>query len=215
MVIATMIALPKPIYADTTCQPIYGGGQTCVSSAVSIEKDVVNPGTNNDVHDLGVNDPAFRAGDTVTFHITVRNTGSNTISNATVTDTFPSFLNFINGPGTFNTAKKTLTFTIGNLAPNQSQTFTVTGRIADVSQLPAVQPNCFTNQAVVITVDHQSAQDSSQFCVQPSISPTVTLAPPQVIQTPATGASSLLLTLLLPIGISGYFIQSFAKRSKK
>lgn len=209
-----LASLPQQIFADTACQPIYGGGQSCVSSNVSIEKDVVNPATNTDVHDLGQNDPLFHGGDTVIFHITIRNTGSNQMGGATVTDTFPQYLTFASGPGTFDPGTGSLSFQIGPLAPNQSATYTVMGKVVDASQLPSVQPNCVVNEAVVVTNDQQSAQDSSQFCLAaPSVSVS-SVAPPQVIQTPATGASSIATLLLLPLGITGYVVQRFAKRRK-
>lgn len=213
MLIAGIVTLTPKAYADTTCQPIYGGGQTCTSTSISIEKDVVNPVTNNDVHDLGINDPNFHPGDTVTFHITIQNTGTNNISSLTVKDIFPSVLQFVNGPGSFDNSSQTLTFQVGGLATNQSQTFTVMGTVRN--PLPNNQSTCTVNQAIVTTNTNASAQDSSQFCVQAvsaGISPTLTpFATPQVISTPATGASPMWL-LLIPLSIGGYFLQKQTKR---
>lgn len=206
----TLLFLTLPAFADTNCQPVYGGGQTCTTGVITIEKDVVNPQTNNDVHDLGINDPAFSPGQTVTFHITVRNIGNNNISSATVQDIFPSYLAYHSGPGNFDNNSQTLTFQIGNLEPNQAQTFTVTGTIVAASQLPQNQATCVINQAMVRTNDNQTAQDSSQFCIQTGVSnaPSPSVAIPQVIQTPATGASVFAWGLLIPMGITGLFLRT-------
>lgn len=212
MVIASLSLFTPRAFADTSCQAIYGGGQTCTTSAISIEKDVVNPATDNDVHDLGVNDPAFHPGDTITFHITIQNTGSSNISSLTVKDIFPKGISFINGPGNFDPASNTLTFQVGGLATNQAQTFTIQ---ATANPISGTQISCMVNQAVVTTSDNASSQDSSQFCIQPagvvSVTPTA-LATPQPIQTPATGPSALLWGMLVPVGIGGYFLQKQARR---
>lgn len=216
MILASILTIVPPAFADTNCQPVYGGGQTCTTGVITIEKDVVNPQTNNDVHDLGVNDPQFHPGQNVVFHITVRNTGSANIGSATVKDTFPQYLNFLSGPGNFDGSAKVLTFPIGNLGPNQSQTFTVMGTVVPTSQLPANQSTCIINQASVSTNDNQFAQDSSQFCIQTAsgLTPVPTFSQPQVITSPATGASGLLLSLLVPLGFAGYFLQKTTKPTK-
>ena len=217
MILASIFTIVSPAFADTNCQPVYGGGQTCTTGVITIEKDVVNPQTNNDVHDLGVSDPQFRPGQNVVFHITVRNTGSATISSATVKDTFPQYLNFLNGPGNFDGNAKVLTFQVGNLGPNQSQTFTVMGTVVPASQLPANQSTCVINQASVSTNDNQFAQDSSQFCIQTAsvLTPVPTYAQPQVVTSPATGASGILLSLLFPRGFAGYFLQKTTRLTKR
>lgn len=217
MILASILTVVSPAFADTNCQPVYGGGQTCTTGVITIEKDVVNPRTNSDVHDLGVNDPQFRPGQNIVFHITVRNTGSATISSATVKDAFPQYLNFLSGPGNFDGNARMLTFQVGNLGPNQSQTFTVMGTIVPSSQLPQNQSTCIINQASVNTNDNQFAQDSSQFCMQTasSLTPVPTFSQPQVITSPATGASGLLLSLLIPLGFAGYFLQKITKLAKR
>lgn len=227
MAIVGIMALtffPTQTHADTACQQFYGGGQTCTTSAIRVEKDVVNPVTNNDVHDLGQADPNFLPNGTVTFHITIRNTGTNTVNRTTIVDSFPQFLTFATGPGAFATTTDALTFVVGALAPNQAQTFTVTGRIPDAAHLPPNQTSCVVNQVTATTDDQQIAQDSSQFCIQNgtalgavSTNPTVVnpaVAQPQVIQTPATGANPLLFLGLIATGAAGVALQKFARKEQ-
>lgn len=214
MLIASFFLTHKA-FADTSCIPMYGGGTDCGTDNVSIEKDVVNPTTNTDVHDLGITDAHFAPGQTITFHITIRNNQATTLSRATVIDTFPQYMTYLSGGGNYDTYKRTLTFSVGNIAPNASQTFTVTGTVR-ADQLPSSQTFCMNNLASVTIDNNQSAQDSSQFCVQPTAAPgttTTTLnTPPQVISSPATGPETLPLAGLLAMGGLGIFIKRLARK---
>ncbi len=198
-----------PTYASGSCQPIYGGGQTCTSGAISIEKDVVNPASNNDVHDLGINDPRFHPGDIVTFHITLRNTGTASIDSATLIDTLPNFVTFNQGPGQFDSNAKTLTFSTTNIAPNQSQIFTVTAKVVGGNQLPN-NNLCVINQVKVTTSDNQTAQDSSQFCMTNNVA----ASPSPMSITPATGPEALSLISLFPTAIAGFMLRKYTKIKK-
>ena len=82
-------------FADTSCQPIYGGGQTCVTTGnISINKTVMNPQTNKMVDNLSINDPKYKPGFIVTFQINVTNTGNNNISRINIVDFFPQYVTF-------------------------------------------------------------------------------------------------------------------------
>ncbi len=65
---------PLKSYADSiSCQPIYGGGQTCVTTAnILINKKVLNPSTNVFVDNLGINDPKYQPGFIVNFRLEIR-----------------------------------------------------------------------------------------------------------------------------------------------
>src|SRR4051812_26729127 len=78
------------------CEPIYGGGETCVSKGnIVVNKTVQNPTTKEYVDNLSLsNDPKFGVNQDVLFQITVKNTGDQNLSTVTVTDTFPNYLNF-------------------------------------------------------------------------------------------------------------------------
>src|SRR5579871_1302574 len=99
--------IPKAFADSTTtvqnCQPIYGGGQTCVQSGnLLINKTVQNPQTGQFVDNLGVNYPEFGPNQSVTLQIALTNTGGSTLSNINVQDIFPQFVAFISGNGNFN-----------------------------------------------------------------------------------------------------------------
>lgn len=204
-------------FAD--CQPIYGGGQTCTSFSFSIRKLVQVPGKGGGdyVNNLSINDPKYSPSQTVNFEIIVTNTGSETIPTVTVVDTFPDFLTFVSGPGSFDTNKKTLTFSVTNLEAGKSTTpFIVVGKIADEKSLPTDQGIiCPLNQATGTDSNGLINSSSTQFCVQKGVLgaavPQVFTAP-KVVSTPATGPEMLPLISLIPGGLAGLILR---KKSKK
>ncbi|MDP3988091.1 MAG: hypothetical protein Q8P80_03010 [Candidatus Levybacteria bacterium] len=209
--------------ADASCQPIYGGGQTCVQKgAVVINKKVQNPQNGNFADSLSINDPKFGPDQTVNFQITLTNTGGTMISQTTVKDIFPQFVSFASGPGNFDGNSNTLSFTVDNLNPNESRTFSVSGKVVSTGTLPVNQGTaCVVNQALAHTNDGQDSTDNSQFCIEnkvvPTQIPTTTkgglkvLQPQPVTTTPSTGPEMLPLIGLIPTALAGLFLR---KRSK-
>lgn len=214
--------------ADTVCQPIYGGGQTCVQQGkIVINKTVQNPSNGAFVDNLGVNDPKHSPDQTVTFQLTVTNTGDTTLSKITVKDIFPQFVSFVSGPGNFDSNTKVLTFDVANLATNESRTFTITGKVAGSGDLPSDQGiTCVVNQSTAVS-DSQTSQDNAQFCIQKQVlgaAPTVSVPTttkgglkvfpaPQVTTTPPTGPEMLSLIGLIPTGALGFFLRKKAIKS--
>ena len=203
-------------YADSSnCQPIYGGGQTCVQSGnVSINKTVARPDNGAFVDNLGVNDPKFNPDQTVTFQLQVTNTGGTHLDKVTAKDVFPQFVSFSAGPGNFDSNSKTLTFELTNLAPNETRTFTVTGKVSN--DLPANQMvTCVVNQAMASS-GNQTSQDNAQFCVQKPVKEVTTtttkgglkvLTPTKPTSTPPTGPEMLVLAGMIPTLAGGLFLR--------
>lgn len=217
----------------TNCQPIYGGGQTCVQVGnIVLDKKVQNPSSNVYVDHLGVNDPKYSPDGTVSFKIVVKNTGSETLSKVTVKDTLPQYVSFVSGPGNYDSKNNVLNFELSDLKANESREYTIVGKIASVGNLPKDQGiTCVVNQAQA-TANDQSATDNSQFCVQKQVlgstpttqttTSTSTSVPtttkgglkifpaPSVTTTPSTGPELLALAGLLPTGALGFFIRKKA-----
>ncbi|EKD86034.1 MAG: hypothetical protein ACD_37C00515G0001 [uncultured bacterium] len=204
-------------YGDNNCQPVYGGGETCITQGkVTINKSVKNPKTNAFVDNLTVNDPRFGVSQIVTFRLIVTNTGNSTISKIAVEDIFPSFVEMKSGPGTFDKSTKILSFEILNLNANESRTYTVTGQTANENQLPANENvTCVINQAIAKSEDTLS-KDNSQFCIEKRVLTTKGGLPvmpaPKMGQTPSTGPEMLPLFGLIPAGIAGLLLR---KRTSK
>lgn len=183
------------------CQPIYGGGQTCIVLAnLVVNKFVQNPQTGQFVDNLSINDPKFAASQVVTFRTDVTNTGGTAIGKVVVKDIFPSFVNFKSGPGNFDPNTKTLTFEVNNLLPNETRTFTLQSTV--VGNIPQ-DTTCVVNQ-VTATFESQMAADNTQFCIQGKLP---VFPPPKVQVTPPTGPELLPLISLLPAGAFGWFLR--------
>lgn len=212
------------VNADTSCQPIYGGGETCVQVGnLSIDKTVKNPSTGSFVDNLNINDPKYSPSSTVTFQITVTNTGSGNISKTTVKDTLPGYVTFVSGPGSFDADSKVLTFEINNLGAGKSQTFTLEAKTADQENLPTDQNvTCVVNQAKA-TSEKMESSDNSQFCIEKSTEETPkggtttkggkkVFPAPKVVKTPDTGPEMLALVGLIPMGVGGLILRRKTSR---
>lgn len=210
--------------AALVCQPIYGGGQTCVQGeGLLVNKLVLNPQTNSLVENLGVNDPRYFPDQLVTFQLIVTNTGGSTLSQVEVKDIFPQFVNFAAGFGTFDSNTKTLTFAAQNLGPSQSQSFTIQGKVVPANQLPADQTVvCVVNRSIA-TANSQRSEDAAQFCIQKQVLggveiPGVTkgglkvFPPPSMVTTPPTGPEALPLIGIVSSGLFGWILRKKTNR---
>lgn len=222
-----VIAVPQAAFAETTCTPIYGGGQSCVQVGnIRIDKKVAHPQTGALVDNLGVNDAKFAPDQAVTFDIRVTNVGDTTIQRITVRDIFPQFVDFVAGPGNFDAGSKVLTFEVINLGKGESRNFTVTGKVKPLNQLPADAVTCVVNQATA-SPNGETSRDNAQFCIerqaqvpaQPGkgeqVPPTTkgglkVFPQPTVTTTPPTGPEMLPLIGLIPTGLAGFFLRKKA-----
>ena len=219
----SLFAYPIASYADMSCQPIYGGGQTCVTTGnFVIDKKILNTQTNAFVDNLGVNDMKFEPGNIVNFQISVTNNGT-TSQTIDVKDIFPQYLNFETGPGSFDPNTKNLTFTANNLKPDETRTFKVNGRIVDSNQISISQGFvCVVNQATATNPKDtsQTSQDNSQFCIEKKVQgavkggfPVLPVTP--VYSTPATGSETLALISLIPTAIAGWLLRKYTYKKIK
>lgn len=215
LLIAFYFLLTASALADVVCQPIYGGGQTCVQVGnIVINKQVQHPKTNDFVDNLSVNDPKFAPEQLVNFKITVVNTGSTMISSVNIQDLFPQFVNFAAGAGSFDSNAKKFSFSIQNLNPGEQRTFVISGKIVANDQLPSDKAIvCVVNQ-VTASSDSQRSQDNAEFCIQRDLvaAPTTkgglkVFPQPTVATTPSTGPELLPLLALLPSGALGFFLR--------
>lgn len=210
--------------AALVCQPIYGGGQTCVQTeGLLVNKLVLNPQTNSLVENLGVNDPRYFPDQLVTFQLTVTNAGGSTLSQVEVKDVFPQFVNFAAGAGTFDPNTKTFTFGVQNLAAGQSQSFAIQGKVVGLNQLPADQTVvCVVNRSIA-TANSQRSEDAAQFCIQKQVLggveiPGVTkgglkvFPPPSIVTTPPTGPEALPLIGVVSSGLFGWILRRKTNR---
>lgn len=212
---------PAKSFADTSCQPIYGGGQSCATTNnLAINKKVLNPQTNQFADNLGINDPKYQPNFITTFQLTVTNTADRDFSNVKIQDIFPQYVLFSSGPGTFDANTKTLTISADNLKAKESRTFTIMGKVVDSASIPLASGTvCIVNQATATSNLNDVAQDNAQFCIekvaagipQPTSQPTkggfpVFSSTPITI-TPSTGPEAFALFSLIPTLGAGMFLR--------
>lgn len=219
--LGTSIAFAAGGTTNPTCTPIYGGGQTCVSTEnVVINKTVANPSTNQMVDNLGVNDPKYAPDNLVTFRLNVTNTGGSVLSNVDVKDIFPQYIQFAAGNGSFDAKTKTLSFKIASLGAGETKSFVIQGKVASSDQLPIGDGKtiCVINQSSASSAG-QTSQDNAQLCIEKVTAPVETkggkqMFPlPQTTTTPPTGPEALPLLALIPSGLAGIFLRKKSART--
>lgn len=165
-------------YGTNNCQPIYGGGQSCVKTPqFEINKTVQNPKTQAYVDNLGVSDPKFAPTQLVPFKISVKNTTDTRIDDVIIKDIMPEIVEFAGGIGDFDAKTRTLTIKLASLDAGETRDFYVQAKVAAKDKLPQDQNvMCVINQST-ITKGDKTSQDNSQFCVEKTLPPTPTNPP--------------------------------------
>lgn len=202
--------------AQPQCPPVYGGGTACPQIGnVVIDKKVARPGDGVFVDNLSLNDPKFAPDQSVTFQLTVTNTGNAALEKVTVKDIFPTEVTFVSGAGNYDANTRSLTFDLLNLQPNESRTFTLIAKVNPATQLPDNQASCVINQSIA-QAPGMEAKDNAQFCIEKPGVPSTTkgglkVFPPQkAVTTPPTGPEAIILSGLLTSGILGVFLRKKA-----
>ena len=216
-------------YGSQQCQPIYGGGESCVRTPqFEINKTVQNPQSKQYVDNLSVNDPKYAPSQTVLFKITVKNTSQDRVTNVTVKDIFPEAVEYVGGVGEYDANSRTLTIKVDKLDKAEVRDFYVQARVLAKDKLTNAQNVvCAINQSNLTAAD-KTAQDNAQFCIEkgltppttkggepqvPAANPTMTKGglpvypPAQVKTTPETGAETIALFSLIPSALGGIFLR--------
>lgn len=154
------------------------GGQyesPCQSYSVLVDKMVQKPGTSDYVDNLSVSDPRYKPSEYVMFKVTIKNTSTTAFGELTAKDYVPSYLTPIEGPGTFDSSTRTITWNAGYFNANEQKTYYFKMSISSQANLPADQGLfCLVNKAQAWSND-VTDDDSSQFCIEKQVS-----TPPKV-----------------------------------
>lgn len=210
ILIAVLLTV-SPSQASVICQPIYGGGQTCVvTGEFQIDKKIKHPQTGAFVDNLSINESRFQTQDTIVFRLSVTNTGDNTFSSVEVKDVLPPHVNFVSGPGNFDNNTKTLTYTLNDLRINETRTAEIVITVDEKSLSSKAGVVCTVNQSSASS-EGKIAQDNAQFCIEkvPAVTKgglPVKGAPP-LKETPPTGPEMLPLIGLIPAGLAGILLR--------
>ncbi|HLC94742.1 MAG TPA: hypothetical protein VJH96_04205 [Patescibacteria group bacterium] len=137
------------------------------------------------VDNLGTADYKFAPGAEVSFKLVIKNTSSQTLTDVTVTDILPSYLEVVQTDGTFDAKARTVTIPVGQLNPNQEKTYMITVKIAKQDKLPADKGLfCLVNKAIA-KAENVEDSDTAQFCMEKGVK--------KVMQVPAAGPEAGLL----------------------
>ncbi len=145
-------------------------GAPAPSQSILIEKFVAKPSSSSDfIDNLSPSDPRFSPDQTVNFKLTVKNTSDTTLTNVTVKDFVPDFLQPMSGPGNFDSSSKTISFGAGDFAPNEEKTYFLTMKVVSQNQLPADKGIvCVVNKGQASN-DNVSDDDTSQLCIEKQV----------------------------------------------
>lgn len=221
LVLGAFVVSAANVFAgESNCQVIYGGGETCTTSVkFTVNKLVQIPtkGNSDFVDNFTINDHKLSGGQTVNYKIVITNTGNSTLKSLKVVDTFPQFISFTAGNGTYDSTKKTLTFVIDSLEAGKSVDYVVSAKASDEKDLPSDSgTTCVTNNVTVTDSTGSQGSDNAQVCIQKNVLAAVPA--PQVFekvttkQIPATGPELYSLIGLIPAGLGGIYLRRKSSR---
>lgn len=197
LLVASCILSVGSVVAQT-CTTQYGGtsyGTECQPIDLTINKTVKHPTDSVFVENIVADGATYSSGSEVLFRLTIKNSSGETFNPVTVTDVFPEHLFFVAGPGTYDSASRTLTFTLENLVAGESRTVEVLAKVVNV----ASNTNLFCENnysRVTAPARPNGDDDTAQVCVQTKVLGATTL--------PAAGFNDFML--LMPfagLGLAG------------
>lgn len=137
------------------------GKPTSVTKGGTTEVDYVD--------NLSPSDPRFNPGQEVFFRLKVKNTSNTTLTNVTVKDIVPLYLEPVEGPGTYDANSRAITFDAGDFTADQEKVYILKMRILAQDQLPADKGLfCLVNKAQAYD-GGVSDEDTAQFCVEKQV----------------------------------------------
>src|SRR3989338_11633628 len=194
-----------PIYGGAPYgAPVYGGGVIAPKEGeVIIDKMVRNPARGSFVDHLGPTDPKYRTTDIVYFQIKVQNPSGETLDVIVVTDSLPDFVDFMTGPGNFDSETRKMTYKVEGLEPGDTRTFELKARVSHQATLPEEKNVICPVNLVEAVFGNKSDSDESQFCIEKEM---------EVPQVPEAGADPLMLSGLASALSLGFWLR---KKSQK
>lgn len=164
------------------------GGQyesPCYSYSILVDKMVQVPGTSNYVDNLSVSDPRYKPSEFVMFKVTITNKSTTTFGGMTAKDFVPDYLTPIEGPGSFDTNTRTLTWDAGSFGVDEQKTWYIKMQVNSQANLPADKGLfCVVNRAEASS-NSTYDDDSSQLCIEKQIPQVQGVT--TVVTVPATG----------------------------
>jgi uncharacterized repeat protein (TIGR01451 family) len=174
VVFAGLTSLTNTVSAE--CVGQYGQyGQPCPSYAIVVDKMVGKPGTSNDsnaysyVDNLGVSDARFKPGQVVFFKIKVKNTSTTKLVGMEVRDTVPSYLEPLDGPGSFNSTTREIVWNAGDFDVDQEKTYFLKMRVYSQANIPSDKGLFCVTNFVKANSANAYDDDTAQLCIEKQV----------------------------------------------
>lgn len=149
-------------------------GQPSPSYSILVDKMVGKPSLNKGatsydyVDNLSPSDPRFRPGQEIFFKVKVKNTSNTRLTNVTVKDYLPSYLEPIEGPGSWDASTRIITWNAGDFEVDEEKVYYIKMQIYPQDKLPADKGLfCLVNK--VGAYNQASDEDTSQFCIEKEV----------------------------------------------
>lgn len=121
------------------------------------------------VDNLSVTDYKFKPGQEIYFQLKVKNTSSQNLNNVVVKDYVPSYIEPIEGPGSFDEGSRTITINVGSFSVDEEKVYVMKMKILSQDKLPADKGLfCLVNKADAST-NGTYDDDTSQFCLEKEV----------------------------------------------
>ncbi len=201
IVLASLSATTRMVWADSTCGGYFYGGP-CVEKEILVDKLVKDPASGNFVDNLGPSDSKLNPEEEITFKIVVKNTGNTDLEDVKIKDVLPNYLDFVSGPeGTnWNSDERTFEFVIDGLKAGETKEFKVKAKVVSKESLPEDKSLVCVTNWVEAKAEGMVDSDTSGVCIQ------------NVEQLPATGADPVAIASIFALGVTGLVLVKKGRR---
>jgi uncharacterized repeat protein (TIGR01451 family) len=206
----TILAIPTTVSAGTGQYGQYGGGapsySIVVDKMVATKDGTTKGGQPVYVDNLTPADARYIPGDQIAFQVKIRNTSNINLTNVKVQDVLPDWLDAAEGPGNYDGATRTITWTYPQLLAGEERTERVVAQVKPQDQLPADKGLMCMNNKAVVSADNAYDEDTAQLCVEKQVTMVTTKGGQPITQNPEAGAPLLVIGAfnLLALGAGVY-----------
>lgn len=178
-------------------------GQPAPVESILIDKQVSRPAVKSKggtlqyeyVDNLTPSDVRFQPGMEIMFKLRVKNTSAVTLSQVSVTDKVPWYLEPVEGPGTYDANARTVSFDAGSFKPGEEKVYYLKMQWFAQDKLPADRGlMCVSNYARAYS-HNASDDDTAQACVEKQVV--------NVKQAPKAGPEMGIMLALGQLGMLG------------
>jgi uncharacterized repeat protein (TIGR01451 family) len=174
-IVLFLLTLHVPRYPLYTLAQYGQYGQPSPSYAILVDKMVGKPSQNKGatsyeyVDNLSPSDPRFSPNQQVYFKIKVKNTSNSDITNVEVKDYVPLYLEPIEGPGTWDSQNRIISWNAGDFKVDEEKVYYIKMRVYDQKNLPSDKGLfCIVNRAQA-WFNNTTDDDTAQLCIEKQV----------------------------------------------